>query len=436
MKMKNISILVLLAGLIGLGSVSCEPEYDTPPIQSIPEGKLITIDTLYSWFAAEGPMSITEDYSLYAVVTTDESTGNFYKVSCIQDGQRGITLRFTSSSSMSIGDSVRVYLKGCYLNSYNSLMQLDSVDPDDNIIIQSNGNEITSKVVDMTTVSDMVTIGGMAFHKYQSQLVQFNDVEFAATSLYQTWADEVNQYSRNLDLTDCSQNTVLVRTSGYANFAGDVIPEGNGTFYGIMSVFGSDIQMLVRTPDELELTDTRCTGGGTVTCDPNNGISEDFSGHTLGSSVTDFCWSTYSNPGGAAHWTVADVSGDKCASSSMSGTSITTSQDMWLISPEIAFASSNSLSFSTAVQNYTHDGLEVYILTNYNGNPTTATQTLVTGATLAGSGSGNNTFVSSGAISISGLGVSSNYRIAFKYTGNPTAGQTGTYKVDNVILTQ
>ncbi|MCB9194673.1 MAG: choice-of-anchor J domain-containing protein [Flavobacteriales bacterium] len=422
--MKNIFKLGLVGVVLGLASVSCEPEYDVPPVEAIPEGKLITIDTLYNWFATQGPISITEDYSLYGVITTDETTGNFYKVSCIQDGNRGITLRFTSSSSMSIGDSVRVYLKGAYLNSYNSLMQLDSLDPDKNIIIQSNGNDITPIVVDMNTVASTETIGGQSFYKYQSRLVQFDDVQFRSSG---TWADAINQFSVNHDLEDCNGSSVLVRTSGYANFAGDVIPSGKGTFYGIMSVYGTDIQMLVRTPNEQTLSGPRC---GAVSCDPVSTLFEDFSLHTTGGAVNQYCWSTYSSPSSAAQWTVASGS-SKYASSTMSGTGTTGSQDMWLISPEITYSSSNILSFTSAVQNYTHAGLQVYILTNYSGNPTTATQTAITTATLAGSGTGNGIFVSSGNIALSGFGISGTYRIAFKYTGNPVASQTGFFMIDD-----
>lgn len=428
--MKNISILVLLAGLVGFGSVSCEPEYDTPPIPSIPEGKLITIDTLWNWYAASGSQSITEDYSLYAVVTTDETSGNFYKEAYIQDGKRGIRLRFSSSSSLSIGDSVRVYLKGCYLDNYNSLIQLDSVDPDKNIIIQKNNVDITPKVLTISDLSSMETIDSTSFYTYQSMFIELDDVEFAGGG---TWADAINNYSVNHDLDDCFGSTVLVRTSGYSNFAGDVVPSGNGMFLGVMGVYGVDVQMYVRTPDELDMNGYRC---GTIPCNPNSSLSEDFSLHSVGASVSNYCWSTYSTPGGAANWTIASLTGNNVASSSLQGTSVTGSQEMWMISPEVAYASSNSLSFQTAVENWTHDGLEVYILTNYSGNPTTATQHLVSTATLAGSGTGNNVFVNSGSISISGLGVSSNYYIGFKYTGNPTGGQTGAFKVDNVILTQ
>lgn len=427
--MKNISILVLLAGLVGLGSMSCEPEYDTPPVPSIPEGQLITIDTLWSWYAANGSQSITEDYSLYAVVTTDESSGNFYKEAYIQDGSRGIRLRFPSSSSLSIGDSVRVYLKGTYLDMYNELIQLDSVDPDDNIIIQSNGNPITPKVLDITDLSAIETIGTQDFYTYQSQFIQLNNVEFGNTG--NTWSDPITFFSVNHDLNDCSGGTVLVRTSGYSNFAGDVIPSGNGTLLGVMAVFGTDIQMYVRTPDEQDMNGTRC---GSFTCSEEVAITETFASFINGGTAGTACWETISTVGSAI-WSIGDISGDNLAVAANIGTG-DANNEMWLVSPEITFAGSNALSFQSAVENWNHDGLEVYLITNYTGNPNTSTTTLVTGATFAGSSSGDNTLVSSGSINVSSFISSGPYRVGFKYSASGIGGETSTYKIDNVILTQ
>lgn len=422
--MKNISAIALLSITLGWGVVSCEPKYDVPPVPSIPEGKLINIDTLELWYGQHGSHSITDDYSLYAVVTTDESTGNFYKEAYIQDGSRGIRVRFTANSSLSQGDSIRVYLKGTYLDEYNGLLQLDSVDIDNNIIIQKNNVAIEPLTLDLQNVTGA----------YQSQLVKIENVEFTSGDLGKTWADAVNQSARNLNLTDCNGNTVLVRTSGYANFAGDVIPEGNGTLIGVVGVFGTDIQIYVRNPNELTFDAARCTGGGTVTCDPKNALSETFASFLSGASAGNNCWETISTVGSTI-WSIGDISGDKLAvASNLSGGD--PSNVMWLVSPEMVYASSNVLSFQTAVQGWNHDGLEAYLLTNYSGNPNTATQTLISSATIAGSSSGNNTLVGSGSINISSLIGSGPYRVAFKYSANGVGGQTSTYKVDNVIITQ
>ena len=46
-------------------------------------------------------------------------------------------------------------------------------------------------------------------------------------------------------LLDCNGNTVSVRTSGYANFADDTLPSGNGSIVGIFTIYNSEKQFEV-----------------------------------------------------------------------------------------------------------------------------------------------------------------------------------------------
>ena len=74
---KKITGLLLLAG-ISLFSVSCKKDFDTPPIKTIPEGNRITIADLKAMYQ-NAPLKITDELSLFAVVTMDEQSGNIYK---------------------------------------------------------------------------------------------------------------------------------------------------------------------------------------------------------------------------------------------------------------------------------------------------------------------------------------------------------------------
>jgi hypothetical protein len=424
---KRNKIQISLIGAFSIGMLvlsSCERKYDNPPVTEIPVGNIIDIATLKGMYSGLD-ISIQEDYSLYATVTADESTGNFYKEAYVQDGTGAIKLRLVSAGGLYIGDSIRVYLKGTRLSNFNGLLQIDSVDVDKNVIKQAVGKYVEPTVYGL----DQISAG------LQSQLVRIENVEFVAGELGTTWANAITQFSVNHNVTDCNGNTRLLRTSGYSNFAGEVIPNGNGYLTAIVGVFNSDVQLYIRTPNEVVFTGERCTGGGPVTCNPLIALSESFSNHTTNGTVSDFCWFT-SSTSGTPQWFIEDISGNKSAVASLSGTSNSGSQNMWMVSPEITYASSNTLSFKSAVLNYNHDGLQVYVLTNYSGDPNSATQTLISSATLAGNGTGNNVFVGSGTIPLSTFGISGSYRIAFKYTGNPGSGQTSTYKIDDVVISQ
>jgi hypothetical protein len=426
-KMKTIQLGFL--GLIALSNLtfsSCERKYDAPPVTIIPVGNVIDIATLKGMYAGTN-ISIQEDYSLYATVTADESTGNFYKEAYVQDGTGAIKLRLVSAGGLYIGDSIRIYLKGTLLSTYNGLLQIDSVDVDKNVIKQAVGKYIEPVVYGL----DQISAG------LQSQLVRIENVEFVANELGTTWANAITQFAVNHNVTDCNGNTRLIRTSGYANFAGEVIPNGNGYVTAIVGVFNNTVQLYIRTPNEVVFTGARCTGGGPISCDPVNGLSETFSNHTANGTVSELCWKSFSTVG-SRNWLIKEISGNKIAEASILGTA-DNSNEMWLITPEIQSAGNDNLSFQSAVQNWNHDGITVWISTNFNGsNIGSANWTQLT-ATFATNGDGNNVYVSSGGITLStalGAGYSGTYYIGFKYNASGMGGQTSTYRIDNVLISQ
>ena len=61
-------------------------------------------------------------------------------------------------------------------------------------------------------------------------LVTVTDVQFLLADTARTFADPVTRTTYNRDLEDCDGVTLLVRTSGYADFAGVSLPNDGGTY--------------------------------------------------------------------------------------------------------------------------------------------------------------------------------------------------------------
>jgi hypothetical protein len=421
----QVALVVMLTTTLFTFS-SCERKYDKPPVTEIPVGNVIDIATLKGMYAGSN-ISIQEDYSVYATVTADESTGNFYKEAYVQDATGAIKLRLVSPGGLYIGDSIRIYLKGTILSTYNGLLQLDSVNVDNNVIKQAVGKYITPTVYGL----DQISAG------LQSQLVRIENVEFVANELGTTWANAITQFAVNHNVTDCNGNTRLLRTSGYSNFAGEVIPNGNGYLTAIVGVFNNDVQLYIRTPNEVVFNDPRCTGGGPISCDPINGLSETFTNHTANGTVSELCWKSFSTVG-TRNWLIKEVSGNKIAEASILGTG-DNSNEMWMITPEIQSSGNDILSFQSAVQNWNHDGVSVWVSTNFNGTSVGSANWTQLTATIAGNGDGNNVYVSSGGInlaSVLGAAYTGTYYIGFKYNASGIGGQTSTYRIDNVLISQ
>ncbi|MCH2225778.1 MAG: DUF5689 domain-containing protein [Crocinitomicaceae bacterium] len=397
-----------------LGIVSCKKEPVHPPSNLLNQSKVITIDSLRSIQQSVSPngLSIKDSLNVYAIVTMDESNGNIYKNLYIQDHTAGIQVRLTSSSDFAVGDSLRLSLNGTYLSEYEGVIQLDSIDPENNIIKHSSGHPLTPaiKTIDQISLAD------------EGLLIEVIDVQFTYSVLTSTYADAINQASENRTLEDCSGNghNMLVRTSGFANFAADTVAQGRGHFTAIVGRFGDDIQLIIREPNEIEMTDDRC---------PGQILIKDFDDDDVFSGG----WTTVQVIGTSIDWTTSTAGGAPSpygVISNFSGTN--TACENWLVSPPIDFSESSSptLSFRNAY-NYQGAPLQLLISTDYSGtgNPNASSWTDISSAVNWSSGSFN--FVESGIIDLSAYTVA-NARIAFKYTGTNSDGST--WEIDDITI--
>jgi hypothetical protein len=402
---KKIGLIIGISGVLS----ACKKEYDTPPLSSIPETAAITIDSLRDWQeSVGGKISITDEISVYGVVTMDETDGNLYKNFYMQDATGAINVRILSGGGVYQGDSIRIYLKGTVLNTYNGVLQLDSVDVDNNIVKQDTDVGVSP----LLTTIDQVTPA------MESQLIQLNNVQFVQYELDETYADADGNQSVNLTLEDCSGNTIIVRTSGYASFAGELVAQGNGTLIAIASHFNeTELQLYIRSFSEIDMSGTRC---------PGLVLKKDFNDDML----TSGGWTEVKVTGTTA-WETSTAGGAPdpyAAISNYDGTSNNASEN-WLISPSFSLAgfASPELTFDNA-KNYTGPNIEVLASTNYvSGDPNAATWTILS----ANLSSGGWAWVSSGNISLAAY-AQANVHIAFKYTGSDSDGST--WEVDNIVI--
>lgn len=233
--------------------VSCiKDDFDEPPQRTIPVGSLKTIAELKTLYQGQA-IKIAEDWSVYGVITMDERNGNIYKNAYLQDKTGAINLRLIASGGLYQGDSIRLYLKGTILSNYAGVIQIDSVNVDENVIKQAT---LVNTEPEKVSIQDILT----GF--YQSRLIRLDSVQFKASEIGNTYADPINLYSQNRILQDCNNNEIIVRTSGYANFAGEPIPTGNGSLVAIVSEYNGDMQLYIRSLAETQLTGERCGGSG------------------------------------------------------------------------------------------------------------------------------------------------------------------------------
>ena len=399
-----------------LSLFACKREYDSPPLNQLPENGIISIAQLRSMAF---PHKFVGDTSIFGVITMDEQTGNIYKNVYLQDTSgAGMNLRLLSSGGVIQGDSVRVSLKGTILTQFDGMLQLDSVDVDDNIVTQSTGNIVEPKTVTIAEINSSI----------QAQLIRLEGVEFSGMDVGGTWADGDNQASLNRMLVNCFGDEVIVRTSGYANFANEVIPSDNGSIIGVVGQYNTDMQLYIRTPLEAQMADPRCTASYLLYKDFDDG------------STTSGGWGSFwtgTNANGT-NWGEWEIFGGNVASASNFEFASFTNYacESWLVSPSVNLTGTTLpiLTFDN-VTRYSGPGLELYVSTDYDGSSDPALQGTWTNITSSVPNwdvdSGDWTFVPSGTIDLSAY-ISSNTYIAFKYIGSNVDGAT--WEIDNIII--
>jgi hypothetical protein len=417
-------------------AVGCKKEFDAPPLRTLPQGQVLTVAELRSLFQGEA-VRFGADSSVYAVVTADEGNGNLYRNIFVQDHTGAIQLRLQNPGGLYQGDSIRIYLPGTILSSFSGMLQLDSVDVDNNVVKQAT---LVPKAPTTVTIPQLSTMQGM--------LIRLQNVEFVDSDLGLTYANAVAQQTQNRTLRDCNGNTVLVRTSGFADFAAQLLPSGNGSFVAVVGQFNNDMQLFIRNINEVQLNGPRCDGGGGGDCeydvDPVQGFTQDFSDVLIDNQ-------DYANPNwlnineqGNRFWRGRIFGGtDKyLRATGFAGAGVTVPPtEIWLVTPPVTAFGTPNLNFRTAKAFWTHttdEPFAVYISTDFDGCEVgDATWTEITGYNKATSSNSDYQWVQSGAINLVPFlpaGFTGNFHVGFRYYAVGT--QTSTFDLDDISIQQ
>ncbi len=430
--LRSIPILsVILVAFFALGPLACvDLTYDQPPAggvdPNIPVN--ITIADLKSRHVLGKYEPVTDDVTFSALVISDDLTGNFYKQLVVQDATGGIELRVDMLDIYNIypvGRKVYVKAKGLTLGDYNGLTQLgagyDNVLKEliripESILAQyvipaTYGNPVNPTVKDINglTTADVST------------LVKFENVQFVSADAGQTYADPVLQATLNREIENCAHQRVIVRTSGYSTFAGELTPTSGGTLVGVLSIFGTTYQLTIRDLNDVAMPGDRCTVI----------IDENFETQTSNVDISLPDWANIAVKGTRV-WRGKSFSGNLSAQATSFGDQAA-EMETWLITPSIVLSVPKKITFESAQSHWVHDGLSVWISSNFNGTDVAGATWTQLSPALAGSSTADDIFVPSGDIDLSGY--TGTVRIGFKYVGSGPNGQTTSFRIDNVKVT-
>ncbi|WP_428230587.1 DUF5689 domain-containing protein [Flavobacterium sp.] len=380
------------------------------------------------------------------VVSSDEG-GNFFKTISFQTLATNKTpaIGFSIPVDVSntyidfrLGNKVYIKLKNQFIDLYFGGLRIGSLyvsnagDPTIGRVSQIDYKDVLNAsctVIDESQLVTSVSIEEALNDEKLNTLIELTDVQFTEEAIGRHYFEESNNVggSTNWNLRDKTGNQIIFRTSSYASFAGHIIPEGSGKVRGILTKFGSDYQMMIRSEKDLVMNGKR-----TVPF-----FAEDFQSVKNNVNFTLAGWSNIVEKASKI-WKSMLYAGNGYAE--FNTTSTTAAENIaWLITPKINMNGYKNavLSFRSAQHDLKVDSplnsLEVYISANFDGSNVTKAKWTKLTANLPSLSTPTRQFISSGGIDLSAY--SGNIHIAFKYIGSgKDKTLNGAFMVDDVKI--
>lgn len=251
--------------------ISCTTkEYKEPKNNISNEWSFATAKTIAQLRASMNSSAsklIGDNIVISGFVIANDKSGNLYKQIIIDDGTAAIPLlldAFNLYNDFPIGCKVYVKCKGLYTNYFYKLPHISFMVDDKGVsaaipfhlweqfIFKSDSFKLQKPIV--VSLQDAMK----AKPELYNRLVTIEDVQLQDTStkVYALHPDLTAATSFNL--TDCAQNIIAVRTSGYASFRNSNPPVGRGNFTAIYTVFNNTPQLVLRDTTDVQLAGTRC----------------------------------------------------------------------------------------------------------------------------------------------------------------------------------
>lgn len=275
MKRKYFIVLAILAlaGLVLVTGSCVKEDFDTPPLynkvatweKSITIAQLKTLyDTKPKLIKDVAPAGFWKNVYdenqkdsisgifVDAYVLSSDSAGNFYETVTIADETGGIDLKINTSDiyatyGLKPGKRVLVRVDNLAIDNYNGMYQIGLGYTDGGVLkVTGIDPSAVAKTIQVTGEKiglnpETITIPTLSTDKVQ-KLVKLEGVQFwnpAATY-------SIPGVNTNRILVDQDGNQIVLRNSGYAKFAKDQVPTGSGSITGVLSIFGSTYQLLIR----------------------------------------------------------------------------------------------------------------------------------------------------------------------------------------------
>jgi hypothetical protein len=461
--MKTLKLTVLTACFATfIGCVNSD-EYETPNVAGNCNDLAVTKqvqDITSTSTATYTQYPETEDI-IEAYVTSSDEGGNFFKsISLVStDNTVGFSMpidAYNLYTKFEPGRKVFVNMKNRYIVKENGSTIIGSLYNNDTPEITTDDEvgrisgveyqNIVSRSCSKVNEDDIVktlTVNEAKNDQYLNMLIDLNNVQFTDASLGKKYFDaSLNDLggATNHLITNEFGQTIILRISSFSTFASKSVLPKSGKIRGVLTKFGSDYQFMVRTENDMQLTNDRLTIdmsppiGGTAISYLGT-FTEPFTSYT---TTNQQIFPKYINDAvvGSRYWQRKVFGGNTYIQMSSFGGTPEVNRSLFIVPVDMTAA--NNFSFKTLSGFYNGACLKVYYSTNYVPGTNIGSATLVditSSFTInVGPTSGYaTTFTNSGVYAIP-ASLTGNGFFIFEYNGNGSGGVTTTMQVDDITV--
>ncbi len=254
-----IPCLILLLLVVLTGCV--DQDFDEPPVPGTPAITAnMTIQELKNLHVmGEEDQRIDSNIIIGGIVIADDQSGNFFNSIIIEDETAGIELRLNAAglyNDFPTGRMVYVLVQGLYLGDDRGVIQLNG-SPDTPLEEPLIADHLIGAVRNQPLVADTVGLNDLSEDRINT-LIHLKDLQFTEADTGVVLADASNRKSLNRILENCEGNTIILRTSGFARFAGSLTPSLRGGITAIYRVSRNDKLLFIRDMADLQFEEERC----------------------------------------------------------------------------------------------------------------------------------------------------------------------------------
>lgn len=336
-------IIIFAAAFFFMGCNNWEePEFQAPqyvgpaPNKTIKEllGRHVNVGS----YVLDSICSYTDTFIVDGIVVSTDEGGNYYKSLVIQDETGAIEIQLDQNGIHNyypIGQRVVLDCRGLIIGDYHNKFQVGweyetySVGRINSMCI---GDYLYADgVPSLDSLPEPLTVDQIDFTSYNDvgKLVKLENCQFAEESWGKPFS--YNDFTTEHELiVPGVSSPIIVRTSNYAKFRSTPVPSSVGTLYGILSIYNSSYQLMIRTKDDIQFEQD------------NNTSNETFYNHSFSeNSLVSEGWSVYPENSNYK-WRYISQSGYEGMYHQYNQMEL--AMDDWLISPVIEVESTANLA--------------------------------------------------------------------------------------------